>query len=270
MTDRDELELLDEVRAIARAAGAAIMGVYSRDFGVDHKEDRSPLTEADRLSHALITERLAALRPQLPILSEEAPPEQIRDRREWRRYWLVDPLDGTKEFIKRNGEFTVNIALIADHAPILGAVLAPALAREYFGGTALGAWRRDDEAAPVAIRVRREPAAPLRVVGSRSHPSPELAGYLAGLGEHEMKPMGSSLKICLVAEGDADVYPRLGPTSEWDTAAAQAVLEGAGGCMIDTVGQPLRYNCREQLLNPHFLAVGDRTRDWLAPFRDRQ
>ncbi len=270
MTGRDELELLDEVRAIAREAGAAIMGVYSRDFGVELKDDRSPLTEADRLSHTIISERLGALRPQLPILSEEAPAEQIRDRREWSRYWLVDPLDGTKEFIKRNGEFTVNIALIADHVPVLGAVLAPALEREYFGGAGLGAWRRDDDAEAVAIGVLTEPAVPLRVVGSRSHPSPELAGYLAGLGEHELKPMGSSLKICLVAEGEANVYPRFGPTCEWDTAAAQAVLEGAGGCMIDVVGQPLRYNHREQLLNPHFLAVGDRTRDWLAPFRNRQ
>ncbi|HEU4619955.1 MAG TPA: 3'(2'),5'-bisphosphate nucleotidase CysQ [Gammaproteobacteria bacterium] len=267
MTDRTELKLLEEIRSIAREAGDAIMGVYGREFGVDLKEDRSPLTEADRVSHALITRRLSSLATQLPVLSEEAPPEQTAKRREWRRYWLVDPLDGTKEFIKRNGEFTVNIALIDAHAPVLGVVNAPALDREYFGGPGIGAWRRDGAGEAVPIAVRTPPAVPVRVVGSRSHPSPDLARYVAALGEHALKSMGSSLKICLVAEGEADVYPRFGPTSEWDTAAAQAVLEGAGGVMIDVAGQPLRYNCKADLLNPHFLAVGDRTRDWLAPFQ---
>jgi 3'(2'), 5'-bisphosphate nucleotidase len=267
MADRSELELLDKIRSIAREAGDAILSVYRRDFGVELKDDRSPLTEADRLSHELITRRLGALAEALPVLSEEAAPEQLRGRREWRRFWLVDPLDGTKEFIKRNGEFTVNIALIAEHAPVLGVVCAPAIDREYFGGPGLGAWRAEGGAAAAPIHVRPAPSGAARVVGSRSHPSPDLARYLEGLGEHEVKSMGSSLKICLVAEGEADVYPRFGPTSEWDTAAAQAVLEGAGGCIMDTVGQPLRYNGKEHLLNPHFLAVGDRTRDWLAPFQ---
>jgi 3'(2'), 5'-bisphosphate nucleotidase len=267
MADRGESALLERIRSIAREAGDAVMRVYSGDFGVELKDDRSPLTEADRLSHELITRRLGALTPALPVLSEEAPPEQLLGRLEWRRFWLVDPLDGTKEFIKRNGEFTVNIALIAEHAPALGVVRAPALDREYFGGAALGAWRADGTAPAVPIHIRAAPSGPVRVVGSRSHASPELARYLDGIGEHELKSMGSSLKICLVAEGEADVYPRLGPTSEWDTAAAQAVLEGAGGCMMDTVGQPLRYNRKEHLLNPHFLAIGDRTRDWLAPFQ---
>jgi 3'(2'), 5'-bisphosphate nucleotidase len=270
VADRAELKLLDGVRAIAREAGDAILSVYRRDFDVELKDDRSPLTEADRRAHEIIIEGLARHTPELPVLSEEAPPEQIRDRRSWVRYWLVDPLDGTKEFIKRNGEFTVNIALIVEHAPALGVVRAPALGREYFGGPGLGAWRSDDSSAPRSIHVAAAVPARVRVVGSRSHPSEALAAYVGGLGEHELKPMGSSLKICLVAEGDADVYPRLGPTSEWDTAAAQAVLEGAGGCIIDVAGQPLRYNRKDQLLNPHFLAVGDRTRDWLAPFRDRQ
>jgi 3'(2'), 5'-bisphosphate nucleotidase len=269
MKDRDESTLLEEIRQIAREAGAAIMQVYGRDFDVELKDDRSPLTEADRLAHGIITQRLGSLAPRLPVLSEEAPPEAIRDRASWERFWLVDPLDGTKEFIKRNGEFTVNIALIAGNAPVLGAVLAPALGHEYFGGAELGAWRRRGESSAEPIRVRRA-SAPLRVVGSRSHPSGELAGYLAGLGEHELVPMGSSLKICLVAAGDADVYPRFGPTSEWDTAAAQAVLEGAGGGIIDLDGQPLRYNRKEHLLNPYFLAFGDRERDWLAPFRNRR
>jgi 3'(2'), 5'-bisphosphate nucleotidase len=267
MADRGELELLEEIRSIAHEAGDAIMRVYQRDFGVELKDDRSPLTEADRLSHELITRRLGALTPALPVLSEEAAPEHLRGRLAWRRFWLVDPLDGTKEFIKRNGEFTVNIALIAEHAPVLGVVRAPALDREYFGGRALGAWRAEGGAAAAPIHVREASSRPARVVGSRSHPSPDLARYLEGIGEHELKSMGSSLKICLVAEGEADVYPRFGPTSEWDTAAAQAVLEGAGGCIMDIVGQPLRYNGKEHLLNPHFLAVGDLARDWLAPFQ---
>jgi 3'(2'), 5'-bisphosphate nucleotidase len=267
MTADDHRRLLDQVLPIARAAGDAILSVYRREFDVEIKDDRSPLTEADRLSHDLITDRLRTLSPALPVLSEEAAAAEHRDRRSWDVYWLVDPLDGTKEFVKRNGEFTVNIALVEQHEPVLGVVLAPALGREYYGGPGIGSRRRAAGAGEVGIRVAVPPASPLRVVGSRSHPSGRLASYLESLGAHELKPMGSSLKICLVAEGEADVYPRFGPTSEWDTAAAQAVLEGAGGCIMDTDGQPLRYNRRDDLLNPHFLAVGDRSRDWLAPIR---
>jgi 3'(2'), 5'-bisphosphate nucleotidase len=262
-------DLLERVRSIAQAAGEAILEVYERDFEVETKDDRSPLTEADRVSHRIITERLAALAPALPIVSEEAADGEHRQRLEWRRYWLVDPLDGTKEFIKRNGEFTVNIALVDEHAPVLGAVLAPAIGREYFGGPAVdGAWRADNGGPKRSIHVAQPGSGPLRVVGSRSHANAgALERYLDTLGPHVLKPMGSSLKICLVAEGEADVYPRFGPTSEWDTAAAHAVLEGAGGCMMDLDGRPLRYNRKESLLNPHFLAVGDRKRDWLAPMR---
>jgi 3'(2'), 5'-bisphosphate nucleotidase len=261
--------LLEPLRSIAKDAGEAILEVYRRDFNVETKDDRSPLTEADRVSHRIITERLRALTPRLPVLSEEATEGEHRNRHEWPRYWLVDPLDGTKEFVKRNGEFTVNIALIEDHAPALGIVLAPALGREYFGGPAVGgAWRADAGGDDTRVRITQPPAEPLRVVGSRSHGSGgALERYLGALGPHVLKPMGSSLKICLVAEGEADVYPRFGPTSEWDTAAAHAILEGGGGCIMDTVGRPLRYNRRDSLLNPHFLAVGDRKRDWLAPMR---
>jgi len=261
--------LLDRVRSIAKAAGAAILEIYEGEFDVETKADRSPLTEADRVSHRIIVAGLADLSPRLPVLSEEANGAEHARRLEWPRYWLVDPLDGTKEFVKRNGEFTVNIALIEDHAPVLGVVLAPALAREYFGGPAVGgAWRAGPDGEPRAIRAAASPRQPLRVVGSRSHGNGgALERYLDALGAHELRPMGSSLKICLVAEGDADIYPRFGPTSEWDTAAAQAVLEGAGGCMMDLSGQPLRYNRGESLLNPHFLAVGNLGRDWLAPIR---
>jgi 3'(2'), 5'-bisphosphate nucleotidase len=267
MSFNDSTALLPQVCAIARAAGRVILEVYGRDFAVTSKDDDSPLTEADQLAHGLIRRELARLAPPLPLLSEESAPEERAERRSWARYWLVDPLDGTKEFLKRNGEFTVNIALVDGHRAVLGVVYAPVLDRLYYGAIDVGAWRESGHGAE-AIGVRRTAAAPLRIVGSRSHPSAELAAYLAGLGPYEITDMGSSLKICLVAEGAADIYPRLGPTSEWDTAAAQAILESAGGRMIDTAGQPLRYNTKDDLLNPHFLAFGDRQQDWLAPIRN--
>ena len=258
--------LVEPVRAIARAAGAAILEVYGRSFGVELKDDRSPLTEADRAAHALIVQRLAALAPPLPILSEEdSASVDYAARRLWRAYWLVDPLDGTKEFIKRNGEFTVNIALVEGRKPVLGVVYAPALDMEYFACAGGGAFKRVADGAPGRIAVTQPAAKPLRVVGSRSHAGNTLQAYLEALGAHVLKPMGSSLKICLVAEGAADIYPRLGPTSEWDTAAAQAILESAGGSMIDLVGRPVTYNSKEGLLNPHFLAIGDTLRDWPTP-----
>lgn len=257
--------LLHDMCSIARAAGRAILDVYGGDVRVEWKDDRSPLTQADRAAHALIVERLGALPAALPVLSEESSPEDIGNRRSWRRYWLVDPLDGTKEFLKRNGEFTVNIALVEDQRAVAGVVFAPALDRLYYGAIGSGAFEQLGEAPPRAIRVQQRAAVPPRVVGSRSHPSGELKDYLDALGAHELTSMGSSLKICLVASGDADVYPRFGPTSEWDTAAAQAILESAGGRMIDRAGQPLRYNSKDDLLNPHFLAFGDLGRDWLAP-----
>jgi len=184
-------------------------------------------------------------------------------RAPWREFWLVDPLDGTKEFISRNGEFTVNVALVRDHRPVLGVVAAPALGLTYYAAEGVGAFRRHDGRPAEPIRVRRA-ADPLVVVGSRSHRGDSLDGVLARLGPHELRPMGSALKFCLVAEGTADFYPRLGPTSEWDTAAAQAVLETAGGAVTTLDGAPLRYNARDTLLNPHFIAYGDDGRRWSA------
>ena len=264
MTDRTKL--LEAVLEIAAEAGRAIMEIYDSDFAVELKDDRSPLTEADRAAHAIIVERLGWLEPALPVLSEESAGHEVENRALWEAFWLVDPLDGTKEFIKRNGEFTVNIALIERHKAVLGVVVAPALDSAYAGGPALGAFRRTPQGLK-PISVRRPAAEPLRVVGSRSHAGPDLAAFLDALGPHEIKPMGSSLKICLVATGDADLYPRLGPTMEWDTAAAQAILTGAGGSMIDLEGQPLAYNTGESLLNPHFLALGDDIRDRLTLLR---
>ena len=269
MTNPSETRrLLAAVRDIARVAGVAILEVYRTDFTVARKSDDSPLTEADRAAHEVIVRSLAELDRDIPVLSEESAPEDHATRRSWSRYWLVDPLDGTKEFLKRNGEFTVNIALVEDHRAVLGVVYAPVLERSYFGAVELGAWRDEAGGAPQTIAVQRTARSPLRVVGSRSHPAPELADYLAALGPHEITDMGSSLKICLIAEGAADLYPRFGPTSEWDTAAAQAILESAGGRMIDKTGRPLRYNSKDDLLNPHFLAFGDPQRDWLTPIQN--
>ena len=256
--------ILEEVRAIARAAGDAIMSVYARDFSVELKDDRSPVTAADRTADRIICSGLARLRPALPVLSEESALASWEQRRQWSRYWLVDPLDGTKEFVRKNGEFTVNIALVEDHRAVLGVVFAPALNLEFSGICGSGAWRRDSDGSQLPTRASQTRSNPLRVMGSRSHPGPGLSAFLARLGPYELRPMGSSLKVCMVADGQADIYPRLGPTSEWDTAAAQAILESAGGGMIDLAGQPLRYNTKDRLLNPHFLAVGDLGRDWLS------
>ncbi len=260
--------LLDHLRRIAAQAGDAIMTVYEKDFAVEFKADHSPLTEADRASHDCIVAGLSELDPALPILSEESDPAELGERRDWKRYWLVDPLDGTKEFVKRNGEFTVNIALVVDGRAVMGVVLAPEIGLEYAGALDLGAWKWQADAQAEKISVTLRQTGDVRVVVSRSHPSGALAGFLDNIGPHELKPMGSSLKICLVADGQADIYPRLGPTSEWDTAAAQAILESAGGSMMDAAGRELRYNTKDSLLNPYFLAFGDPNRDWLAAVSD--
>jgi len=256
--------LIESVRTIAERAGEAIMAVYETPFDVDHKADNSPLTAADRAAHEIIRDDLAELSPYLPLLSEESAPREISERRQWQSYWLVDPLDGTREFVKRNDEFTVNIALVVGGRAVLGVVRAPAIGLEYFAATAIGAWRQRAGEPAQPIRTAIDRAGPTRVLRSRSHASPALTAYLERIGPHETISMGSSLKICLVADGQADIYPRLGPTSEWDTAAAQAILETAGGNMIDLRGRVLRYNSKDSLLNPHFLAVGDIGRDWLS------
>ncbi len=257
--------LVAPVSAIARAAGQAIMEHYAGRVVVERKADDSPLTAADLDAHRAIVAGLRDLTPDVPVLSEESSGIGTAQRRRWREYWLVDPLDGTKEFLSRNGEFTVNIALVRDHSPVLGIVHAPALAvpRTYAGSEGAGATRADGAGAPRPIRVASAPAI-LRVVGSRSHRGASLDAFLARLGPHELVAMGSSLKFCLVAEGAADVYPRFGPTSEWDTAAAQAVVEAAGGVVLAPDRAPLRYNARDDLLNPSFIASADATRDWWA------
>jgi 3'(2'), 5'-bisphosphate nucleotidase len=256
-------DLVEPAVTLAKQAGDAILEVYATDFDVQAKDDESPLTQADMASHRIIDKGLRELTPDIPIISEESGLPPYEERREWRTYWLIDPLDGTKEFVSRNGEFTVNIALIDGNRPVLGVVHVPVSGKTYTGCDGVGAGVRNSEGESRSINVTKESALPVRVVGSRSHRGASLDAFLDKLGEVEMLPMGSSLKFCVVAEGGADIYPRLGPTSEWDTAAAQAVVEQAGGAVLELDGRPLAYNAKEDILNPHFLVRGPDDRDWL-------
>ena len=250
--------------ALARQAGDAILEVYATDFDVQAKDDNSPLTQADMASHRVIDAGLRSLTPDVPVISEESGLPGFAERSQWMRYWLIDPLDGTREFVKRNGEFTVNIALIENHRPILGIVHVPVQNKTYTGCEGAGATVSVADGDPQPIQVAATSGTPVRVVGSRSHRGESLDAYLEALGDFEMLPMGSSLKFCVIAEGKADIYPRLGPTSEWDTAAAQAVVEQAGGAVVELDGKPLAYNAKADILNPFFLVQGPRDNDWLA------
>jgi len=261
----DHAALAADVARLAEQAAAAILKVYDSEFAVEHKDDRSPLTAADLASHHVLVEGLAALTPEIPVLSEESAGVAWSARSAWSRYWLVDPLDGTREFVKRNGEFTVNVALIEDHRPVLGVVQVPVtgeLAAAWRGG---GTWigKPGEKARRVATRRR---TTPLIVAGSRSHASAREEELLARLGHCAKLPLGSSLKFLRIASAEADLYIRLGPTSEWDTAAGQCVLEEAGGAVLDMQGEPLRYNTRPTLINPDFVAIGDPSSDWSALF----
>ena len=245
-----------KINAIAHDAGAAIMEIYAGEFNVELKGDNSPLTCADRASHEVIMAGLQQAYPEIPILSEEGRDIPYSERSQWSRFWLVDPLDGTKEFIKRNGEFTVNIALIEDGLVVAGVVYVPVQEKMYYGGLETGCRLQEGSGDTKQIQVRKaDHEAGLTVVMSRSHPSPELEAYLQDIKVAEALPVGSSLKLCVVAEGKADTYPRLGPTMEWDTAAGHAVVEAAGGTVTTVDGEPLRYN-KENLLNPFFIVKG--------------
>ena len=250
----DDVELLQRLIPIARAAGQVIMEIYATDFSVRGKSDASPVTEADERAEAVILSALAELTPDIPVISEEAAAAgvipEVADR-----FWLVDPLDGTKEFINRNGEFTVNIALIDNHCPLLGVVLAPALNRLFAGHVGVGAFVEEGgRRRPVACRA--VPAEGLTVVASRLHGDADtLEKFLAGRKIAKLTNAGSSLKLCLVASGEADLYPRFGRTMEWDIAAGHAVLAAAGGHVKTLDGEPLRYR-KPGLDNPHFVAGG--------------
>ena len=267
MRGDDAAALHEELIEIVRRAGDEIMDVYATDFDVDTKSDSSPVTEADLRAHRVIVERLRRVVPEYPVLSEEADPPDFETRSSWPRYWLVDPLDGTREFIGRNGEFTVNIALIDGHLPVLGVVGVPARDEVFLGDVALGQAYKETSRGRQPLAARAFPkAGGLTVMTSRSHGSARLESYLDGiaaaLGPVTRRSIGSSLKLCLLAQGEADFYPRLGPTSEWDIGAAQAVLTAAGGAVRRFDGRPLDYNAKASFLNPEFMAVGDPTFPW--------
>lgn len=255
--------LAQQVVQIARAAGNEIMRIYRGDSTIHYKADTSPVTTADLAAHQIIAQALGGLDPAIPLLSEEGADIAFDTRRHWMRYWLVDPLDGTREFVNRNDEFTVNIALIERGVAVLGVVHVPVTDTSYIGLVGEGAWKCVAGGPWQRIAVAQARAEPVRVAASRSHRGDSLDRFLAQLGTHDMVSIGSSLKLCLVAEGLADIYPRFGPTSEWDTGAAQAVVEAAGGRVTDLELQPLRYNAKDSLLNPAFLAFGDVTENWL-------
>ncbi len=263
--------LLPSVIEIAKNAGDAIMEIYNNeeDFGTTYKDDESPLTKADLLSNDVITKGLQALAPEIPILSEESKKTAYDERSGWTQFWLVDPIDGTKEFIKRNGEFTVNIALIEAGKPILGVVHAPARTTTYWGAEGKGAFVQngDAEAKPMQVSKTHESLDAITVVASRSHAGPETVAFLerleAATGALNKVSAGSSLKLCLVATGEAQLYPRFGPTMEWDTAAAHAVVLQAGGTVCNMEGEPLQYN-KENLLNPYFMVSDASGLDWKA------
>lgn len=262
--------LLEQVLNIAEQAGEAILKVYNQtdDLEVIKKGDDSPVTAADHAAHDVIVAELARTYPQVPIFSEESGGIDYQERENWDEFWLVDPLDGTKEFINRTGEFTVNIALIQNREPVLGVVTVPLKNEAYIAAKGVGAFKVLDHEPWQEIHTREVNQDQLIVVGSRRHGAEALDGLIEKFSKDfaqvEMANMGSSLKFCLIAEGKADIYPRLAPTSEWDTAAAQAVLMEAGGVVLDVDFQPLRYNKGESVLNPHFYAFGDTRVDWKA------
>jgi 3'(2'), 5'-bisphosphate nucleotidase len=264
--------LLNQVIELCRQAGDAIMEVYESSEGIEvkTKADDSPLTKADLAAHAILEPALAKLLDGAPVLSEEGEIPDFKVRKKWQQYWIIDPLDGTKEFIKRSGEFTVNVAFISDGKPILGVVYVPVTGVTYAGGSTLGAFKIDDgNTHPIKVRSIascRQQSIPVSIVASRNHGAEAVTTLLNNiskqLGPATTTNMGSSLKLCLIAEGVADLYPRLAPTCEWDTAAAQAVVEAAGGIVLDDQMNILRYNQKDSLLNPYFYVIGDKDFDW--------
>jgi len=247
--------ILPDVIKVADEASEKVLHIYQSDFTVDFKSDHSPITAADTASHEIIVRGLRNISRDIPILSEEGKDIPWEERKHWRRFWLVDPIDGTKDFTQRTGEFTVNIAMIEDGEPVMGVVIAPALKEAFWGVVGEGAHLRDRTGKVRRIRVA-EPKAVKRVVASKNHLNEETKAFIDKLGDHELVQAGSSLKFCRIAEGHADIYPRLGPTCEWDTGAAQAVLMAAGGKVQTLEGKPLKYG-KEDVLNPSFIASGD-------------
>lgn len=250
----------DFLVGVAREAGRAILEVYGTDFDVSRKEDHSPLTLADMRSHEIIAGSLKDRYPDIPVLSEEGREIPFEERRKWDRFWLVDPLDGTKEFIKKNGEFTVNIALVQDREPVAGIIYIPVSDRAFVADAGEGCFEISSGGRKRLTVSPISPGEPVRVVRSRSHPTPGLEQFLSLIPSHLVINRGSALKFCSLAGGEADFYPRFGPTWEWDTAAGQAIVTAAGGVMLDLSGKPFVYN-KENLLNGPFLVSS--SMEWL-------
>lgn len=246
-------DLINQIIEISKESGEAILKVYNTNFDFQIKDDLSPLTKADILSHKIICERLKALTPNIPILSEESSYISFEERSKWNQYWLIDPLDGTKEFINRNGEFTVNIALIRNNSPVFGVIHVPTNGTTYWGSLQTGSHQLNCGSESNELSVSKDYKGPLKIVSSRSHPSKELSKILQKIKDCEIINVGSSLKFCLVASGEAHCYPRLGPTSEWDTAAGEIIARSAGAMIVDLRNRELKYNSRESYLNPPFL-----------------
>lgn len=260
--DLEYAAFVEPVRAIARTASQRILEIYRNDFDVMEKADKTPLTMADMAAHEYIVEALSRLTPAIPVLSEEHAGVCQEERNCWDWLWLVDPLDGTREFIKRSDQFSINIALIHRHEAVFGLIYLPVNGLCYFAYRQGGAFKQSIDNKPQRIRTCSLGQEPVRVVGGRSFASHSLKTYLEYIGRHCYLSVGSSLKSCLVAEGKFDLYPKFGPTSEWDTAAAQIIVEEAGGRVTDTCMRPLRYNARPTLINPDFFVFGDPSRDW--------
>ena len=254
-------EFIEPLKEIMARSSDAVMNIYAQDFSVYEKDDKSPLTQADLEANKIISAGLKEL-SDYPILSEEGKDIPWQERQSWERYWLVDPIDGTKEFIKKNDEFTINIALIENGVPVLGVVAAPALKKLYVGLKGEGAYIENANGERQDITANPVPDQGWQVVGSRSHNSEEAMALANALPGAEFVSMGSSLKLCAVAAGEADIYPRFGPTSEWDTGAAQAVVEASGGLVLTTDLQPLRYNTKESILNPYFIVCSEISPAW--------
>ena len=253
--------LLPSIIEISENAADEILKFYNVDYDVEVKEDLTPVTSADLAAHNLINNALIKLTPDIPVLSEESSSIPFEERKKWETYWLVDPLDGTREFIKKNGEFSVNIALISNHKPVLGVIFIPVTRTCYYASSGHGAYKRT-KSEITKISVKETQRDSIVIAGSRSYRDSSLDTFLKNIGNYEIISMGSSIKSCLVAEGKVDIYPRLGPTSEWDTAAAQCIVEESGGAITDTSLQPLSYNTKDILLNPHFLVFADNSVNW--------
>ena len=250
---------LNKLIEISIKAGRAIMDIYETDFDFEKKSDQSPLTAADLCSHKIISDSLSKLNPKIPILSEESSGITIAERSSWDEYWLIDPLDGTKEFINRNGEFTTNIALMKKNKPIFGIIHAPYLNQTYWGGESLGSYYLEGDLDSDIEKITASPSSnqEIRIVSSRSHPNDNLKHILKMTGDHKIISIGSSLKFCLIAAGEADCYLRLGPTSEWDTAAGDAIVKSSGGSVKAIDGSELKYNKSDSILNPSFIAASN-------------